>query len=101
MDALGGNSRQELGDPELIRTDALDRADRTLQHVIAPLVLAGAFHSNDVSRLLDDAQHGDVAGRISTHPALVTLSDVKTSIAERHPILHFHDGRGQPSCVDL
>ena len=71
-DALGLEARQQLPHPELVGADPLDRADGSLEDVVAAPELAGALHGDDVARLLDDAEHGRVAAVVGADAALVS-----------------------------
>src|SRR3712207_7714793 len=47
------------------------------QHVVAAAELAGALDRDHVLVLLDHAEHGGVAPRVTADPALVVLGDVE------------------------
>src|SRR3954454_960458 len=59
-----GQPRHELADPQVVRSDALDGTDRAAEHVIAASELPGPLDRDDVLRLLDDAEHGEVPAGI-------------------------------------
>ena len=67
-----GEPDHQLADPQLVRADAVDRADRPAEHVVAAAELAGPLDRDDVLGLLDDAQHasgrGAGRGRSGTAP---------------------------------
>ena len=54
---------EELADLEPLGADAVDRADRAVEHVVAAAELAGPLDGQDVERLLDDAQPARRRGR--------------------------------------
>ena len=64
-DALVADPGEQLLDPELLGTDALDRRDRALEHVVATAELVRALDRDDVARLLDDAQRASASRRSS------------------------------------
>ena len=99
VDALVVEAAEQLLDPELVGPDALDRADRALQHVVAAPELAGLLDGHDVAGLLDHADHGGVAARVGADRALVALGDVEAPGAERDLVLDLDDGRGQAQGV--
>ena len=70
VDAVLVDAREQLLDAQLLGTDAFDRRDRALQHVVATFELTGAFDRDDVARLLDDAERrarrGDRRGSTRT-----------------------------------
>ena len=86
---------------QLLGTDALDRADRALQHVVAAVELLGLLHRDDVAGLLDHAQDRGVAPVVGAEPARGALGDVEAPLAERHAVLGLGDGVGEPERVDL
>src|SRR5690349_3793240 len=61
----------QLGDPQLVRADPVDRADRPAQHVVAAAELADLLHRGDVLGLLHQAD-----------PALLGLGYVAAGLAE-------------------
>ena len=65
VDTVLLDAREQLLDAQLLGTDALDRRDRALEHVIATLELAGALDGDDVTRLLDDAHDPRVAAIVA------------------------------------
>ena len=95
-DALVGDAHEQLLDPQLLGTDALDRRDRALQHVVPAAELLRALDRDDVARLLDDAQHGRIAPLVATERAQLTLGDVEAPAAPRDALLRLDDRRGEP-----
>jgi len=96
-----GKPHHELAYSQVVRPDALDRADRAAEHVIAAAELAGLLDREDVLRLLDHAQHGLVAPGVAADPALVSLGDVEADPAEPHLVLDLEQDLGQPTHVGL
>src|SRR5690606_26946750 len=80
--ALGSDTGDELADLQLVRPDALQMVDRSLQHVVAALELAGPLDGDDVAGLLDDAQDVVVATGIGADSAELALGDVEAPRAE-------------------
>ena len=66
----GSRRIEQLLDAQLLGADALDGADRALEHVVATLELAGLLDGDDVARLLDHADDGRVASWIEQIAAL-------------------------------
>ena len=79
---------------QLLRADAFDRRDRTLQHVVATAELAGALDRDDVARLLDDADDVRVAPLVATERAELAFGEVVATPAPRHAVLGVDD-RGE------
>ena len=63
------DARQQLADPQALGPDAVHRADRAVQDVIAPAPLPGALDREHVEGLLDDAERVGVASRVATDRA--------------------------------
>ena len=49
LDALGLDAGEQLADLQLLGADALERAHRAEQHVVAAVELAGALDGDDVA----------------------------------------------------
>ena len=73
---------EELADLEPLGADAVDRADRAVEHVVAAAELAGALDGEHVQRLLDDAQPAVVAARVAADRAQRRVADVEAAVAE-------------------
>src|SRR3954470_3501453 len=86
-DALGVDPGQQLLHPQLLRPDALDGRDRTLQHVVTAGELVGALHGDDVARLLDDAERRGVAPLVEAVAAELAFGDVEATPAPRDALL--------------
>ena len=80
--------------------DALDRADRPAEHVVAAAELAGLLDRDDVLGLLDHADDRQVAPRVAADPALLGLGDVAADAAEPHLVLDLGQRADQPAHVD-
>src|SRR5450432_1013591 len=72
----------ELTHPQVVGADALDRADRPAKHVVAATKLPGLLDRDDVLRLLDHANHAQVAPRVTADAALLLLGHVAAHRAE-------------------
>ncbi len=86
-------------DPQVVRADALDRADRAAEHVVATAELAGLLDRDDVLRLLDDAEHRAVATRVAADPAQLVSRDVAADVAEAHLLRDLGERGHQPADV--
>src|SRR5690606_20617689 len=98
-DLAVGEPLQQFLDPQLVGADALDRADRAAEDVVATAELAGALDRHDVLGLLHHAQHGRVAPRITTDPAPLLLGDVAAHRAEADLVLDLGEHRREPAYV--
>ena len=93
-DALRLDAGQQLLDPQLVGADALDRADRALQHVVAAVELAGLLDRHEVPGLLDDAQQRcGRAGRRRRSSHSSPSADVEAPRAPAHPVRGLADRR--------
>ena len=72
-DPLGVDAGQQLLDPQLIRSDAVDRADRALEHVVATVELVGPLDGDEVAGLLHHADHRRVAAVVGADAAQLGL----------------------------
>ena len=95
-----GNPREQLLHAELFGSDAFDRRDGALQHVIPPAILTGSFDGHDVAGLLHDADDVGIASFVETERAELALGDVEATAAPRDPILGVLDRSGQALRVD-
>jgi hypothetical protein len=91
-DALLGDARDELADAQLVRADAVDRADRPAEHVVAAAELVRLLDRDEGPRLLDDAEHGGVAPCVAADAALLGLGHVEAAPAEADLVLDRQDG---------
>ena len=57
----GGEATFELADPEVFRMDVIEWRQPSTEHVVEPVVGAGAFEGDDVGWLFDHADDGLVA----------------------------------------
>ncbi|CAI7674331.1 unnamed protein product, partial [Penicillium discolor] len=80
-----GKPRHELGDPEVVRTDARDGADRAAEHVVQAAELPRALDRRDVLRVLDHTDQCLVAAGVATDRAAFLLRDVAADLAEADP----------------
>ena len=75
---------EQLAHAQVVGADAVDRADRAAEHVVAAAELAGALDRDDVLGLLDDADRVHVAPRVEADAAPLGLGDVEADLAEPH-----------------
>src|SRR4029450_11290417 len=97
-DLAGGGglqAAQQLADAQVVRADALDRADGPAEDVVAAAELLGPLDRNQVTGLLDHADQAGVAPRVLADAAQVALGHVPADPAEVHPGLDLGDGPGQ------
>ena len=85
---------EELADLEPLGPDAVDRADRAVEHVVAAAELAGPLDRQHVERLLDDAQLAVVAARVAADRAQRGVADVEAALAE-HDLVADGDQRAR------
>src|SRR6478609_3270781 len=74
----------ELAHPQVVRPDAVDRADRPAEHVVGAAELPRALDGDDVLGLLDDTDGGLVAPGVSADATALGLRDVSADVAEAH-----------------
>src|SRR5215470_12622696 len=96
-----GEPRHQLLDPQLVRADAVDRADRAAEHVVTAAELADLLHRRHVLGLFHDADHRGVAPRVEADPAFVGLGHVAAGPAEPHPFGHLDQRVGEPPDLGL
>src|SRR5215468_9185305 len=103
QDQLGhgpvGQPRHEFTDPQVVRADPVDRADRSTEHVVPAAELADLLHGRDVFGLLHDADDRRIAPGVKADPALFGLGHVPAGLAEPHPLRHLDKRRRQPPDV--
>ena len=103
VDRLRREAVEQFADAELIATDAVDRIEVALQHVVATVVALRLLDRDHVLGFFDHAQHAVLASRVTAEAALDALrinrspdrqfGDVEASTAERDPPLHLVDAR--------
>src|SRR5215207_10131416 len=96
-----GEPLHQFPDPQLVRSDPLDRRDRTAEDVVAAAELAGPLDRHDVLGLLDHADQCEVATRVAADPALRLLRDVAADLTEFDLLLHLHEHVREPAYVGL
>ena len=104
QDELGDPFRvdasDELANPEVLGSDALERVERALQHVVAAPELSRALEGRDRLGLFDDADDRGVAAVVLADLAQrAPLGHVEAALAERGALLHRDDGVGEPQRV--
>src|SRR5690606_38686421 len=77
----------QLANPQVVRTDALDRADRAAEHVVATAVLPGLLDRHDGLGFLDHTQERAGPLRIPADLALLLFGDVAADVAEADLLL--------------
>src|SRR6195952_1066565 len=99
-DGAVGEPRHQLTDAELLGTDALQRRDRTAEHVVATAELTRPLDRDHVLRLLDDADQRGVTSVVGADAAQICLRDVAAHLAEGGLGLHLHDHVGETADID-
>src|SRR6478735_12559331 len=89
----------ELAHPQVVRPDAVDRADRPAEHVVGAAELPRALDGDDVLGLLDDADGGLVAPRVGADATALGLRDVSADVAEAHLGPDLGQGGDEPGHV--
>src|ERR1700722_772615 len=89
----------QLLDPQVVRADPVDRADRAAEHVIPAAELADLLHCGDVLGLLDHADDRLIAPGVQADPALLRLGHVPAGLAEPDALGHLDQRRRQPADV--
>src|SRR5258705_1028712 len=91
--------RHQLPQLQLIRTDAVERRERAVQHVIAPAKLARALDGEEVGHRLHHADHPRVALRVPADRAGVVGGEVAAGGAEAHLLAEREQRLGQVAGV--
>ena len=86
---------EQLGDPQVVGIDAVDRRKRAPEHVVAAAVLVRPLDRDHVRRLFDDADHRRVPPLVLADPAAGALGKVEADLAQADPLLHLPDRVGQ------
>ena len=89
------DARHQLGDPQVLRVDPVDRRERPAEHVVDAVVLVGALHRDHVAGLLDDADHLVLAPCVLADPAARLVGEVEADLAQADPLLDLDDRRGE------
>lgn len=90
---------EKLSDFQLIRSDAVDGADETMENVVQTTVVVEAFYRHDISRLADDAEDRFVASNIAADLALLVFRDVLAAGAELEFLLRGNNRICQSTCL--
>src|SRR5690606_38603569 len=85
----------QLLDLQVLRIDAVDRAERAAEDVIAPVVLVRALDRDDVAGLLDDADQPRVAPLVLADAAARLVGEVEAHLAQADALLDLPDRVGQ------
>ena len=80
-DAPGGDALDQLGNPQLLGADAVERRQRAAEHVVAPEERPGALHRPQIGHVLDDADRARGALRVGADAARVGGVEVAASCA--------------------
>src|SRR5450759_4711934 len=100
-DRAVGQPGHQLGDPQVVRTDARDRVDGPAEHVVPAAELPGALDRDDVLGLLDDADRRERPARVAADAAQLLLRDVAAQRAEPHASLDLGECVDEPADVRL
>ncbi len=79
---LDAHPVEQLGQMQLLRTDAVEGRERSAQHVVEAAILVGALDADDVPGLLHHADGGDVSPRVAADVAQLLLGEVEAARAE-------------------
>ena len=90
------DARQQALDLQLVRPDALQRRQRTHQHVIHALEVARLLDGRHIRRLFDDADDVMIPIHIAAEGAGVDVGDVVAHRTVRDALLHVAKGVSQP-----
>ena len=86
----------ELGQLELVGTDAVDRRERPLQDVVAPADYTRPLEREDVHRLLHDAEQRRIPSRVGAERARLRLGHGAADLAVGDPGLEVEYRLRQP-----
>src|SRR5678809_1652852 len=81
-DMAVANTRGQIPEVQIFRADSVDRRQHSVEDVVKTPVVTGAFHDNDVLRLLDHANQLLVAAGIFANCTLLGLGDGAAGGAE-------------------
>src|SRR6202521_5842250 len=97
LDPAGGHPHDQFAGSDLLRTDAVDRADGAVQHVVPTAILASPVDRQDVERLLDHADARRVAAGIGAEGARVdaAIGDVAAAGAVGDVLLDRQEWSGK------
>ena len=90
------HAAEQLWHVQVLGIDAVDRRQRTAEHVIAALELPRALDRDHVARLLHHTDRGRLAPLVLADAAGGLGGEVEADLALAHRGLHLTDGVGQP-----
>ena len=82
-------------EPQMLRSDAMQRRERSVQHVIDAVVAASLFNRGDVGRLLDNAYQALIACGAAAIYAGINVRDVAANRAQMKTGLDLTDRLGK------
>ena len=85
----------QLGDPQVLGIDPVDRRQGAAEHVVAAPVLVRALDRDHVAGLLDDTDQLGVAPLVQADRAPRPLGEVEADLAERDLLLDVADRGGE------
>jgi len=91
----GIDTRNEIGNPELLGSDSVQRRDCTVEDVEDSIEVLGLFDGSDIRGLFHDAHQTLVAGRTGAVRAGIDVGDVVADRAETEIRFDVPDGLGQ------
>ena len=80
------HAAKQLGDPQVLGIDAVDRRERAAEHVVDAVVLVRALDRDHVGGLLDDADQRLVAALVLADAAARALGEVEADLAQADPL---------------
>ena len=89
------DAQHQLGDPQVVGVDPVDRGEGAAEDVVAAAVLVGPLDRDHVGRLLDDTDQRGVTAVVVADPAAGALGEVEADLAEANPVLDLADRVGQ------
>ena len=95
MNSALGDPRHKLLDVELIWTDAVERRQRSAEHVVARAHRAGALQRPEVGHILDNDQRGAIPAHIGTNGAGIGRVDIAAGRTNAHFLGRIGHGAGQ------
>ena len=99
LDVAPSTRVDQLGDPQVLGVDAVDRRERPAEHVVEAAVFVGALDRDHVGGLLHHADQRLVAAGVLADLAARPLGEVEADLAEPDLLLHLADRVGEAEGV--
>ena len=94
-DALAPGAPDQQIDREIVWSNALQRRDGAVQHVIQPLKPARVLNRHQVERVLDHANQRGVARRVLADGTRIGVREVAAALTSLNALVQGRDGRPQ------